>query len=168
MKIYSKIFYIFRKQGLLDHIKCWMKSKPKKYVWGTCAGLIILAEEIFNEKDGGQCKIGGLDIIVSRNSYGRQRESFEQKINIKSDEIISNNFIVKNNQSTSFDGIFIRAPKIIELKNPDLVMVLAENSNGEIVAVRQDNLMATTFHPELTNDLRFHNYFLELIVNTSR
>ena len=57
-----------------------MKSKPKKYVWGTCAGLILLAEEIFNEKDGGQCKIGGLDIIVSRNSYGRQRESFEQKI----------------------------------------------------------------------------------------
>ena len=57
---------------------------------------------------------------------------------------------------------------LIELKNPDLVMVLAENSNGEIVAVRQDNLIATTFHPELTNDLRFHNYFLELIVNTSR
>ena len=55
-----------------------MKSKPKKYVWGTCAGLILLAEEISNEKDGGQCKIGGLDIIVSRNSYGRQRESFEQ------------------------------------------------------------------------------------------
>ena len=146
-----------------------MKSKPKKFVWGTCAGLILLAEEIFNEKDGGQCKIGGLDIIVSRNSYGRQRESFEQKITIKSDEIISKNSSVlhKTNEPTIFHGIFIRAPKILELKNPDLVMILVENSNAEIVAVRQDNLMATTFHPELTNDLRFHNYFLELIMNNN-
>ena len=110
---------------------------------------------IENTKEGGQCKIGGLSIVAARNSYGRQIESSEQKLLLKFGPEESNK---------EFPGVFIRAPKILKVHDYQKVQVLAINDqSGEIVGVRQKNIMATSFHPELTTDLRFHQYFVDMI-----
>jgi 5'-phosphate synthase pdxT subunit len=117
-------------------------------VWGTCAGMILLAREAV---DGipGQPLLGVMDIVVRRNAFGRQVESFELDISVPA------------LGEAPLHAVFIRAP-LIEQVGPD-VQVLARLpavDEGRIVAVRQGNLLATAFHPELTNDLRFHQYFL--------
>lgn len=141
------------KNNFLQDIKSWFQN-DKKFIWGTCAGLILLADEIGHEKQGGQCKIGGLAVEAQRNSYGRQKDSCQQEISVKFPE---------ENRTLQFDGIFIRAPKIAKILDQDKVEVLATKvSNGEIVGVKQDRLMATTFHPELTNQLDFHQFFIDL------
>ena len=141
--------HFLQKDNFLQHIKAWSVNK---FLWGTCAGLILLADLVNNEKDGGQCKIGGLSITVSRNSYGRQKESFEQKIHVK----------LKEQQEEDHYGVFIRAPKI-EAINQEIQILAQKASNKEIVGVKQGRIMATSFHPELTNDLRFHQFFLNMI-----
>ena len=99
--------------------------------------------------------IGGLSIIAARNSYGRQIQSSEQTLLIN----------LGKEKDVEFPGIFIRAPKIIEVLDKEKVRILAVNAkNDEIVGVRQGNIMATSFHPELTQDLRFHQYFLDMII----
>ena len=117
-----------------------------KVLWGTCAGMIMMAREI-TEQD--PVPLGIMDIGVHRNAYGRQVDSFEQDLP------------VPRFGKTPFHGVFIRAPMINRLG--DGVEVLASLPDGEPVAVQQGNLMATSFHPELTNDPRFHRHFLELI-----
>ena len=117
-------------------------------VWGTCAGMIMLAREI-TEND--PVPLGIMDIGVQRNAFGRQVDSFEQRLDIKA------------LGEDSFHAIFIRAPVIIRVGNN--VQVLSTLDDGRPVAVQQDNLMATSFHPELTNDYRFHSYFLKLAQN---
>ena len=114
-------------------------------VWGTCAGLIMLSREI-TEQD--PVPLGIMDIGVQRNAFGRQVDSFEQKLDVSA------------LGPEPFHAIFIRAPVIIRVG--DDVEVLSALDADRPVAVRQGNLMATSFHPELTNDLRFHRYFLEL------
>ena len=116
-----------------------------KSLWGTCAGMIMMAREITEEDP---VPMGLMDIGVQRNSYGRQIDSFEQDLEV-----------------TAFDGgpfhaIFIRAPGLIRVG--DGVEVLASLPGGQPVAVRQGNMMASSFHPELTDDTRFHRYFLDL------
>ncbi len=115
-------------------------------IFGTCAGMILLAKEI----PGSTLEpLGLMDISVRRNAFGRQNESFETDLYIP----------ILGKQP--FHGIFIRAP-LIESVN-GTTEVLARLDNGTAVAARQGNYLVTAFHPELTNDLRFHRYFLDMI-----
>ena len=125
-------------------------------VWGTCAGMILLAREAV---DGipGQPLLGVMDIVVRRNAFGRQVESFELDISVPA------------LGEAPLHAVFIRAP-LIERVGPG-VQVLARlpaagAAEGRSVAVRQGNLLATAFHPELTDDLRFHQYFLGIVAGS--
>ena len=119
-----------------------------KPLWGTCAGMIMMASEI-TENDPVPLEI--MDIGVQRNAFGRQIDSFEQELEITGfDEI-------------PYHAIFIRAPVIKRVGSG--VSVMASLQDGRPVAVQQANLMATSFHPELTKDSRFHTHFLNLNSN---
>jgi 5'-phosphate synthase pdxT subunit len=115
-------------------------------LYGTCAGMILLADRI---ADGDEPVLGLLDITVQRNAYGRQLDSFEADLAIPSlgDEPLH--------------GVFIRAPVVSEVGAD--VEVLARDPDGRPIAVRQGRVMATAFHPELTQDRRLHRLMLELI-----
>lgn len=115
-------------------------------VFGTCAGCVILAKDIENSA---QPRLGLMDITVTRNAFGRQVDSFEADLNIP--ELGEN----------PFKGVFIRAPIIKRVESN--VEVMAKIA-GNIVMVRQDNLMACSFHPELTLDKRIHQYFLNMVI----
>ena len=145
--------HFLAKNDFLERLQKWLKQ-GSRFMWGTCAGLILLADVLENEKVGGQVHLGGLSITAQRNSYGRQAQSCEQTVLLKNTRLIQDG-------KQEFPGVFIRAPKIIEIK-PN-VHVLAVTQNQEVVGVWQDNLMATSFHPELTQDCRFHQFFVNLI-----
>lgn len=114
-------------------------------LYGSCAGLILLAKKVI---DGDQPRLGLMDIAVRRNAFGRQRDSFEADLDIS--EI----------GRPPFRAVFIRAPWI---ESADVgVEVLAEH-RGRPVMARQGSLLVTAFHPELTEDLRVHRYFLQMI-----
>lgn len=116
-------------------------------VYGSCAGMILLADQILDAKDG-QKSFGGLDITVRRNAFGRQVDSFESDIafNDGSDELIR--------------AVFIRAPWVEKVS--DSVQVLA-SIDTHPVAVRSKTALATSFHPEITGDNRIHRYFIEQV-----
>ena len=114
-------------------------------VWGTCAGMIMLANEI-TEQD--PVPLGVMDIGVRRNAFGRQVDSFEQELHISP------------LSQEPYNCIFIRAPVVIRVG--ESVEVLASLDDGRPVAVQQGNLLATAFHPELTRDVRVHQYFCGL------
>ncbi|MFC1918966.1 pyridoxal 5'-phosphate synthase glutaminase subunit PdxT [Chloroflexota bacterium] len=116
-------------------------------VFGTCAGMILLANEISDQNGTEPLKI--MKIRVRRNAFGRQRESFETELSIPA------------LGEKPFPGVFIRAP-IIEQSDTE-VEILARLADGTSVAVRQEKLLASAFHPELTDDLRFHRYFLDIV-----
>jgi 5'-phosphate synthase pdxT subunit len=121
-------------------------------MWGTCAGLILLARDAGSS----QPLVGALDVTVQRNAFGRQLQSFETDLTVPA---------LAGPQSP-FRAVFIRAPLITGV-GPD-VDVLArldevKEGRGEVVAVRQGPLLATAFHPELTDDDRFHRYFLSFL-----
>lgn len=117
-------------------------------VWGTCAGLILLARDTGHE----QPLIGALDVRVKRNAFGRQVDSFEADLTVSA----------LTEPERPFRAVFIRAPLISNV-GPDVnVLANLEDTNG-IVAVQQGHLLGTAFHPELTDDDRFHRYFLALI-----
>ncbi len=115
-------------------------------IFGTCAGMILLANEIPDSKVE---PLGVMNIRVRRNAFGRQRESFETELSIP---VLG---------EKPFSGVFIRAP-LIEQTNSD-VEILAKLATGSSVAARQGKLLVSTFHPELTDDLRFHQYFLDIV-----
>ncbi len=122
-------------------------------IWGTCAGMILLARDI-----GGldQPLLGLMDIVVRRNAFGAQVHSFVEEIHIPA----------LGDGQAPFPAVFIRAPWI-ERVGPG-VQVLARLPDGPIVAARQGNLVATAFHPELTDDRRFHRYFLDMVSGAQR
>lgn len=120
-------------------------AKRGKAVWGTCAGMIMLANEITEEDP---VPMGLMDVGVQRNAFGRQVDSFEQDLRIK------------GLGEREYHAIFIRAPVIIRVG--EAVETLAALPDGRPVAVRQGNMMATSFHPELTADARIHRYFVSL------
>jgi 5'-phosphate synthase pdxT subunit len=122
-------------------------------VWGTCAGLILLAKETDNALLG-QPLLASMDIRVRRNSFGSQRESFETDLAVSAlgDE--------------PFHAFFIRGPSIEEIGSE--VEVLAKLDDGTIVAVRQGTLLGTAFHPEIAGDPRFHQYFLRIVQSVNR
>jgi len=114
-------------------------------VLGTCAGMVLLAKKI---ADSDMKTLGVMDIDVKRNAFGRQVDSFETELS------------VPDLGSDKFKGVFIRAPIIKKVEpNVEVLCTLGE----DIVAARQDKLVALAFHPELTDDLRFHNYFLGIV-----
>ena len=131
------------KYGLQEAIRRYVKAGHA--VYGTCAGMIMLSKDVGRD----QPLLSLMDIKVERNAFGRQLDSFETDLEIPAlgDE--------------PFPGVFIRAPRIESVG--DDVEVLAKLENGTPVAAREGNMIVTAFHPELTDDLRWHRYFLSLI-----
>lgn len=117
-------------------------------VYGTCAGLIMLADRIVDGTSGQQ-SFGGLAIAVRRNAFGAQGDSFEVDLDIPA---LGN---------PPMHAVFIRAPVVDELGEG--ATALASLDDGRVVAVEQGNLIGTSFHPEMTNDYRFHRYFLDRV-----
>ncbi|RFU87425.1 pyridoxal 5'-phosphate synthase glutaminase subunit PdxT [Streptomyces triticagri] len=138
----SKLAALF---GLLEPVRARVQDGMP--VYGTCAGLIMLAEKILDPRSG-QETFGGIDMIVRRNAFGRQNESFEAAVDVTGVE------------GGPVDGVFIRAPWV-ESAGAD-AEVLAEHE-GHIVAVRQGAALATSFHPELTGDHRMHALFVRMV-----
>jgi 5'-phosphate synthase pdxT subunit len=137
--------------GLIEPIRQLAASKP---IWGTCAGAIFLSKDIHRP----QPLLRLMDIVVERNAFGRQVDSFEADLDLSVLDPAG------NGQPRPFHAVFIRAPLIERVGEG--VEVLAELPDGRIVAARQNNLLATAFHPELTEDDRLHSYFLNLANNS--
>ncbi|HVE25314.1 MAG TPA: pyridoxal 5'-phosphate synthase glutaminase subunit PdxT [Sporichthya sp.] len=136
---------------LLEPLRAAVKEGLPAY--GSCAGMILLADRIADGIEGQQT-IGGLDVLVRRNAFGRQVDSFESDLDAPD----------LAEPERPFHAVFIRAPWV-EQVGPG-VSVLARAAD-HVVAVRQGPLMATSFHPELTHDDRVHRYFLDLVRNSS-
>jgi 5'-phosphate synthase pdxT subunit len=132
--------------GLMEPLRSFGRERA---VWGTCAGAIFMSKDIKRN----QPILGLMDIRVERNAFGRQVDSFEVDIPISFPEL-------GEGEQAPFHAVFIRAP-LIEAVEAD-AQVLVRLADGRIVAAQQGRLMATSFHPELTTDDRFHRHFLEL------
>ncbi|SFL86732.1 5'-phosphate synthase pdxT subunit [Paenibacillus sp. 1_12] len=133
---------LMRTYDFIDSLRAF--SKQKKPIFGTCAGLIVIAKEIEGQPEA---HLELMDIKVARNAFGRQRESFETNL-------------VMKGIADDVRAVFIRAPLINEVGQG--VEVLA-TYDDQIVAARQGHLLAASFHPELTDDERMHAYFLEMV-----
>ncbi|SMF37793.1 5'-phosphate synthase pdxT subunit [Paenibacillus barengoltzii] len=133
---------LMRKYGFIEAIRDF--SGQGKPIFGTCAGLIVMAKEI---EGGEEPHLALMDIKVSRNAFGRQRESFETDLDVKGLE-------------APLRAVFIRAPLITAVG--DGVEVLSTYKD-EIVTARQGHLLVSSFHPELTDDFSLHTYFVEMI-----
>lgn len=138
----SKLAVLF---GMMDPLR--ERVGAGMPVYGTCAGMILLAEKILDPRSG-QETVGGIDMIVRRNAFGRQNESFEAAVEVGGVE------------GGPVDGVFIRAPWVESVGAE--TEVIAEHG-GHIVAVRQKNALATSFHPELTGDHRVHALFVDMV-----
>lgn len=126
-----------------------------KPIWGTCAGMILLGREVDADTRGpAQPLLGLMDLTTRRNAFGSQVESFETELGMP---VVS---------AQPLPAIFIRAPVVSSIG--DTVEVLSRLPDGRIVAVRQGNLVATAFHPELTSATEFHQWFVELVKNSSK
>lgn len=117
-------------------------------VYGTCAGLIMLADTVLDGIDGQQ-SIGGFDLVVRRNAFGSQSDSFETELQVP---VLG---------GAPMRAVFIRAP-VVEMVGTK-ARALASLADGRVVAVEQHNLLGTSFHPEMTGDTRFHRYFLDKV-----
>ncbi|HTQ87877.1 MAG TPA: pyridoxal 5'-phosphate synthase glutaminase subunit PdxT [Streptosporangiaceae bacterium] len=118
--------------------------------FGSCAGMIMLADRLADGVDG-QLTYGGIDMTVRRNAFGRQVDSFERDI-----------ILAGAGTSEPFRAVFIRAPWV-EQTGPGVSVLGTEQGTGRIVAVRQGQLLATAFHPELTQDRRIHQQFVDIV-----
>ena len=117
-------------------------------VYGTCAGLIMLADTVLDAIDGQQT-LGGFDLVVRRNAFGSQLDSFETDLDIP---VLGD---------PPVHAVFIRAPVVEGVG--ERASALASLADGRVVAVEQGNLLGTSFHPEMTGDTRFHQYFLDRV-----
>lgn len=138
----SKLVGVF---GLLEPLRERVRAGLPMY--GTCAGMIMLADKVLDGRDD-QETLGGVDMTVRRNAFGRQNDSFEAAVEVKGVE------------GGPVDGVFIRAPWVESVGAS--VDVLAVH-DGHTVAVRQGNVLATSFHPELTGDHRIHALFVDMV-----
>ena len=120
-----------------------------KAIWGTCAGAIFLSKDARRE----QPLLGLMDITVERNAFGAQVDSFEADLEIETLKLATKS-------SLPYHAVFIRAPIIASISGA--ARVLSALPDGRIVAAQENKLLATSFHPELTNDSRFHEYFISL------
>lgn len=191
----TSISLIAERTGLLEPLREFVKVQ-RRPTWGTCAGLILLAESANKSKSTGQELIGGLDVRVHRNYFGRQVESFEADLHLPFLE-----------DSQPFHSVFIRAPVVEEVLPPNGASSLSDNEEqsvapakratkspvvvlgllpgrartirdktttaedlgeaGDIIAVKQDNVFATAFHPELTGDGRIHVWWLKEVIKAA-
>lgn len=131
--------------GLIDPLRQFAGQKP---VWGTCAGMILMAKEIGMD----QPLLAVMDIVVERNAFGRQQQSFETDLLVP---------VLKDGDKIPFHGVFIRSPKLLEVNGR--AKEIAALADGTPVAAVEQRLLVTAFHPELTADTRFHRFFLSLI-----
>jgi len=145
----TSISYLIAAYKLAGEVK--RLAKEGLPVFGTCAGMILLAREI---SDSDVEPLGLMDITVRRNAFGRQKDSFEAELAVP---VLG---------KEPFRGIFIRAPLIEQVNGK--TEVLTRLGDSTIVAARQGKLLATAFHPELTDDLRFHQYFLDIAAEGSK
>ncbi len=132
---------LMKNNHLFEAIKTFNQRRP---VYGTCAGCIVLAKTLSNYQ---MDTLGLIDITVERNAYGRQVDSFDDKISIPAFK-----------ENPQFTGVFIRAPLIRSAHENTRVLA---HHNDEIVMARNERVLVTTFHPELTKDMRIHQYFIE-------
>jgi len=173
----TTIALLARLAGLLEPLRAFVGAQGKP-VWGTCAGAILLAEAVVGAKKGGQELLGGIGIKIGRNGWGSQVESFEAPLDVDG----------LREPEKPFKGVFIRAPVVLSVNPPKLsrppIEIIArlpsslvpttmepggafDNDNLDprtIVALRQGRLLLSTFHPELTQDDRFHEYFVRTCV----
>ncbi|KGE19907.1 pyridoxal 5'-phosphate synthase glutaminase subunit PdxT [Paenibacillus wynnii] len=133
---------LMRKYGFIEAIRDF--SNQGKPIFGTCAGMIVLAKQIAGGETG---HLELMDITVARNAFGRQRESFECDLDVKGIE-------------EPIRAVFIRAPLINEVGSEVEVLSVYKD---EIVTARQGNLLVSSFHPELTDDFRLHQYFTDMV-----
>lgn len=142
---------VMKQKGILPKVVEGVKAR-KLSVYGTCAGMILLAKKVGDSKIGetDQPILGLMDVEVTRNVFGRQRESFETDLQVSA------------LGEKPYRAVFIRSPWVTNTLGND-VKLLAKFSE-RIVAVEQKNMLATAFHPELTDDTRFHCYFLKKVV----
>jgi len=163
----TTIALLARLSGLMEPLREFVK---KKAVWGTCAGAILLSQALSNPKKGGQELLGGVSVAITRNGWGSQIESFEVPLEVSG----------LRDADIPFMGIFIRAPVIMELlpaPHEPLIEIISripdsllphrtpdEGPTQTVVALRQGRHLLTTFHPELTGDNRFHEYFVQKCV----
>ncbi|MDN3054186.1 pyridoxal 5'-phosphate synthase glutaminase subunit PdxT [Streptomyces sp. SRF1] len=138
----SKLAVVF---GLLEPLR--ERVRAGMPVYGTCAGMIMLADKILDGRDD-QETIGGIDMIVRRNAFGRQNESFEAEVEMRCVE------------GGPVEGVFIRAPWVESVGGGAEVLATFD---GHTVAVRQGHVLATSFHPELTGDHRVHALFVDMV-----
>ncbi|KAG2014220.1 glutamine amidotransferase subunit pdxT [Coprinopsis cinerea AmutBmut pab1-1] len=162
----TTIALLAKLSGLLEPLRQFVKEKP---VWGTCAGAILLAEKVENTKKGGQEVLGGMSITIARNGWGSQVESFEGDLTVDG----------LRNSGEPYKGFFIRAPVVVALhpkpEDPPIQVIASlspallppalqspdhSDEPKTYVALRQGLHLLTTFHPELTKDDRFHEYFV--------
>ncbi|EKM76111.1 hypothetical protein AGABI1DRAFT_63730 [Agaricus bisporus var. burnettii JB137-S8] len=162
----TTIALLARLSGLLEPLRQFVKTKP---VWGTCAGAILLSKNVEGAKKGGQELLGGISITIARNGWGSQVESFEADLDVP----------LLRDPERPFTGIFIRAPVVLSLdttpEDPPIKVIsrlsphylpeslTSSNLTHEpktFVALQQGLHFLTTFHPELTQDNRFHEYFV--------
>jgi 5'-phosphate synthase pdxT subunit len=134
--------------GLMEPLRSFAADKP---VWGTCAGMIFMAKDIGEDEP----LLAIMDIVVRRNAFGRQIDSFVTEISAPE---------LTNGDTDPFLAVFIRAPVLVEAKASAGATVVARLEDGSAVAARQGHWLVTAFHPELTNDSRFHRYFIEMVV----
>jgi 5'-phosphate synthase pdxT subunit len=134
---------VAKRWDLIEPLRAFAQSGHS--LWGTCAGMIVMAREVLDGKPD-QPLLGLMDIAVRRNAFGRQVDSFEVDLEIPA-------------LGEPFPAVFIRAPLIERVGKG--VAILAQLEDGTVVAARQGKLLVTAFHPELTQDDRFHRYFLE-------
>jgi len=139
----TSISKLMRDYDLINEVKSLVREGLP--IFGTCAGMILLASEI---SDSDVEPLSVMDIAVRRNAFGRQRDSFEAELSIP---VLG---------EKPFPGVFIRAPIIVRVNGG--VEILASLGDA-IVAAREGKLLASAFHPELTDDLRFHQYFLDMV-----
>ena len=132
--------------SLMDPLREFAKSRA---IWGTCAGAIFLSKDARRE----QPLLGSMNITVVRNAFGAQVDSFEADLDI---DVLKQ----ATGSTAPYHAVFIRAPTIATVSGA--ARVLASLPDGCIVAAQEDRLLATSFHPELTKDLRFHEYFISL------
>jgi len=146
----STMSLLARTSGLIDPLRHRVAEGMPAY--GSCAGMIMLADRILDGRPDQQT-IGGINMTVRRNAFGRQIDSFEADLHVPAVG------------EPAMHGIFIRAPWVEEVgSNVEVVgRVEAGAAAGRIVAVRQGDLLATAFHPELTGDLRIHRFFVDIV-----
>jgi len=159
----TAISLLARRWGLIEPIRAWINSgKP---IWGTCAGMILLANKLTGKMKEGQEIFGGLDATVYRNYFGSQLGSFSAELEST----------LEGHDHTKYKAVFIRAPAIVQ-HGPSLEILAtvrpkrtskeAESEaelHDAIVAARQNNILVTSFHPELTHDTCWHEYFLHMV-----